>query len=504
MELGSRVRVKGDIGTIRYLGTLQNREGNWVGIEWDYPDKGKHSGEADGVKYFECKQPGQATFMKESLFLENVRNGVSISEAVLDKYADKRELDTSEMYVSTVKNSTKPILLVKPEKIQARQERIDQLKEIALQECDIRYIDDSFGSLVTSCEDLLLDSNLFTSWEQVADLLSQLPQLSTLSLSYNRLESPLLRRFLHSLKVLACIGMNLEWQEIYNVLVCLPELQELLICKNRCSVIEVIPTDMCINLKLLNLEENGIESWDMINSACCNLPNLEKIILNKNSIRYVSYTGGWNNLIAISLENNYIDSFHSIHELQKFPKEIKELRISSNPLQNNFSLSMFRFMIIARLPGLTLLNGATPRVQERIDAERLYLRSFMDDANEHTYPIWNILIAKHGNPHDIGKVVNMTDAVAQQTLSNTTIEVKLISLTKRTAGKELKKKLALNMTVPTVRALCSKLFECDNERMKITYREKDCIYPQELDDNMRDLNYYMIKTAGELWVEEIE
>jgi hypothetical protein len=503
MEVGTRIRVKGDLGTIRYVGTLQNREGTWIGIEWDNPEKGKHSGEADGIKYFQSKLPGHATFMKQNLFLDNLTNGVSISEAVLDKYADKRELDTREMYVPTVKNSTKPIELVKPEKIQARQERIDQLKEIALQECDIRYIDESFGSMVSSCEDLLLDSNLFTSWDQVAELLSQIPHLRTLSLSYNRLEQELTRKFEHRLKVLVCIGMNLSWEEIYPVLICLREFQELLLCRNRFSVLPEL-TDECFGrLKLLNLEENGIENWEIVNSSCANLPSLEKIILNKNAIGYVNYTGGWRNLTAISLDNNLIDSFHTIHELQKFPKEIKELRISNNPLQSNLNVSMFRFMIIARLPGLTLLNGAALRAQERIDAERLYLRTFMDDENERRYPIWSILISKHGDPHDIGKVVSMSDAVAQQTLSNASVEVKLISLTSRTAGKELKKKLALNMTVPTVRALCSKLFECDNERMKITYREKDNIYPQELNDNMRDLSYYMIKPGGELWVEEI-
>ena len=29
--------------------------GNWLGIEWDDAERGKHSGEHEGVKYFTCR-----------------------------------------------------------------------------------------------------------------------------------------------------------------------------------------------------------------------------------------------------------------------------------------------------------------------------------------------------------------------------------------------------------------------------------------------------------------
>ena len=29
--------------------------GEWYGIEWDDPDRGKHDGTHEGVKYFECR-----------------------------------------------------------------------------------------------------------------------------------------------------------------------------------------------------------------------------------------------------------------------------------------------------------------------------------------------------------------------------------------------------------------------------------------------------------------
>ena len=29
--------------------------GEWYGIDWDDPDRGKHDGTHEGIKYFECR-----------------------------------------------------------------------------------------------------------------------------------------------------------------------------------------------------------------------------------------------------------------------------------------------------------------------------------------------------------------------------------------------------------------------------------------------------------------
>lgn len=40
--------------TVRYIGSVEGTNGEWLGVEWDTVDKGKHSGEYQGKKYFEC------------------------------------------------------------------------------------------------------------------------------------------------------------------------------------------------------------------------------------------------------------------------------------------------------------------------------------------------------------------------------------------------------------------------------------------------------------------
>lgn len=53
-SVGVRISHSGDLGTIRYVGPVDNTRGLWLGVEWDSPDRGKHDGSKDGKRYFAC------------------------------------------------------------------------------------------------------------------------------------------------------------------------------------------------------------------------------------------------------------------------------------------------------------------------------------------------------------------------------------------------------------------------------------------------------------------
>lgn len=54
-HLDQRLSYDGHLCTVRYVGPVQGTKGEWLGVEWDDASLGKHTGENQGVKYFECK-----------------------------------------------------------------------------------------------------------------------------------------------------------------------------------------------------------------------------------------------------------------------------------------------------------------------------------------------------------------------------------------------------------------------------------------------------------------
>lgn len=51
--IGCRIESGGFIGTVRYVGALPQYPGEWYGIEWDNPSRGKHNGTVNGVQFFQ-------------------------------------------------------------------------------------------------------------------------------------------------------------------------------------------------------------------------------------------------------------------------------------------------------------------------------------------------------------------------------------------------------------------------------------------------------------------
>lgn len=53
-HIGQRLSLKNQACTVRYVGPVADKPGDWLGVEWDDPQRGKHDGTHDGVKYFQC------------------------------------------------------------------------------------------------------------------------------------------------------------------------------------------------------------------------------------------------------------------------------------------------------------------------------------------------------------------------------------------------------------------------------------------------------------------
>lgn len=56
-HVGQRLSYESALCTVRYIGPVAGTQKDWLGVEWDDPTRGKHNGEHNGVRYFECQFP---------------------------------------------------------------------------------------------------------------------------------------------------------------------------------------------------------------------------------------------------------------------------------------------------------------------------------------------------------------------------------------------------------------------------------------------------------------
>jgi len=171
------------------------------------------------------------------------------------------------------------------------------------------------------------------------------------------------------------------------------------------------------HLKFLNVEENGIESWDEI-VGFRTLPVLKRLTLSKNKIREIYYKPGFNDLYMITIEDNLLDSWSSFDALNQF-KGITTVRCTGNPVLEKAGIAGRNF-VISRLQYLKSINGSEIHTQERRDAELHYLKRTYEEyvqANSQTrveltdealqkhmmeqHPRWYELVETYGSPIDI-------------------------------------------------------------------------------------------------------
>ncbi|KAI8568646.1 hypothetical protein RHMOL_Rhmol02G0216600 [Rhododendron molle] len=153
------------------------------------------------------------------------------------------------------------------------------------------------------------------------------------------------------------------------------------------------------SLRLLNLEDNCIADWNEI-LKLSQLKSLEQLHLNKNSINRLWYpeydtvhdqlgcesveTSGrpFQNLRCLLLGGNNIEDLASVDSLNSFPN-LKDIRLSENQIADPGKGGLPRFVLIARLAQVDMLNGSEVSCRERKDSEIRYVRLVMSKLHDH-------------------------------------------------------------------------------------------------------------------------
>lgn len=146
-------------------------------------------------------------------------------------------------------------------------------------------------------------------------------------------------------------------------------------CNNICSEFK-INKDNFKHLRYLNLEQNGIESWDEI-SGFRALNELTHLIINKNKINEIYYKPGFKGLKYLSLDENLINTWKAFDVLDSFDCKIHEIRANGNPImiEKDEAYKRAKGIVIARLQFLKKYNGTKIEEYERKDFEIYYMKN---------------------------------------------------------------------------------------------------------------------------------
>ncbi|CAN1855256.1 Tubulin-folding cofactor E [Linum perenne] len=391
-RLGQRVHSVGDprrIGTVKYVGTVEGYSGIWVGVDWD-TGEGKHDGTVKGTRYFQAKSENSGSLARP----HNLSSGISFLEALCIRYkgqATKEEEDG--MYVLSTTNRRVSVEFVGKEKIQDKLSRFEELTNASLSFLGVNSPGSSaeIGSNLPNLKELDLTGNLLSEWKDIGTICEQLPSLKALNLSHNLMADVVtgLPR-LSSIRVLVLNCTGVKWTQVEELEHLLPVIEELHLMGNGISEIKATSSSVqrFESLRLLNLEDNCIAEWGEIIKISM-LRSLEHLQLNKNNLKSVFYPDDSTSYILFSSASNNIGDLASIDALNLFPN-LMDIRISENPITEPTRGGIPRYVLVARLSKVELLNGSEIRARDRKECEIRYVRLVMSQL--------------HGKPDEIKKL----------------------------------------------------------------------------------------------------
>ncbi|EGC30759.1 hypothetical protein DICPUDRAFT_157468 [Dictyostelium purpureum] len=316
-KIGERIQSDdGYIGTIRYEGSVDGFDGNWYGIEWDDPKRGKHFGTVKGKQYFQCQYNGSGSFMKP----EKLVKGKHFLEMLFNKYHHKIE-NYDDLYVETTKPEVKiPIEMIGMNETRERQKDFKQQKIISASHLLISEIDE-YPAIFNYFKTEIKKSN---------DNNIELPS-KTKSLVLNNL---FISDFAFLLPICKEIFSNLE---------------TLVVSNNSIENISNSSLDVFSKLVSLDLAHNKIKSFNDI-TAIGFLEHLQELNLNNNQIDSIEFsdinknqddstttTKLFKNLKILYLSNNNISDWRHVEELD-YLQNLEELSFRENPIIDSLLL----------------------------------------------------------------------------------------------------------------------------------------------------------------------
>ncbi|BCR82836.1 putative tubulin-specific chaperone [Aspergillus chevalieri] len=517
--VNQRRSYDGNLCTIRYVGQVEGTSGDWLGVEWDNPTRGKHSGEHNGVRYFTCrnKEATPGSFVRPSRPADKPRGFL---EALREKYVSEfMEQKGSDGFDATyplhypVKFSSKVVEEVGFDKIRKKLAELQELKIVLLDGLRVAGVQAEDGVQKSEAEGLgreracreieetcpkiaQLDISrcLVSQWRDVKDICARLERLRVLKLNGNRFGAVEEGLRFEGIAELHLNETLLSWEELSTLSYQFPALKSLSVSMNQ---VNEVSTPISETITTLILEHNEIDSLFSVRKLAA-LPKLKYLSLRGNCIEKISRPSTAEDPIQFSfslefvdLSYNKINSWSFINALPLVFPGLQSLRISGNPLYNQpvapteitnmpdkpMTVDEAYMLTLARLPSIQILNYGNITPQDRNNGELYYLSligkelsALPEDAEKGIlakHPRYGELCERHGEP-----IVRRAEEKLGRTVNPRSVAARLVKLVFRLSSQEetiKTKEVPRSFDTYQVKALVSRLFGLTPLEFRLTW-----------------------------------
>ncbi|XP_055695723.1 tubulin-specific chaperone cofactor E-like protein [Lutzomyia longipalpis] len=370
----------------------------------------------------------------------------------------------------------------------------------------------------------LVLNNTRLDWENVESLLNLLPMLEELHLSLNDYKQVLIDTieddFSESLE-----GIQLNDDEEDEEATEEDEMaNQVCTCGSKSKkdplTAGAVRTDsVCSMYKKTNAHEgvrklhftgNPVTQWLEICRLGRVFPNLESLVLADCPIKSLEYPNTatsaqqgndnnsdpahahFQNLTFLNLSNSDIQTWDDIDRLARFPK-LKNLRVQNWPLWDKCDSTEHerRQLLIARLPKVQTLNGGgVVGAEEREDAERAFIRYYMDKPESDRPERYAELISIHGKLDPLVNIDLRPEKRVKVTFTyGDTSEVRSVDVYRTVF--DLKTRLERLVSIPAAKM---RLYYVDQEL-------RDLQGPEEMKYPHKQLYSYNIRSGDEIIID---
>uniref|UniRef100_A0A672JFY4 Tubulin folding cofactor E-like a n=1 Tax=Salarias fasciatus TaxID=181472 RepID=A0A672JFY4_SALFA len=376
-------------------------------------------------------------------------------------------------------------------------DRLNLPSVLVLNNCGISRAGDQaeIAAFCSHVMELDLSHNKLQDWREViSKIVANIPNLDFLNLSSNPLAGGTLEpRFAEAFSRVRRLVLNntqVSWASVLLLAQGIPELEELFLCLNEYSSVSASSV-ACPTLRLLHITDNSLQHWAEVRKFGSLFPSLDTLVMANNNLASIQDNKDilqrlFPNLRSINLNNSGLNRWEDIEKLNYFPK-LEEVRLQGIPLLQAYTNAERRSLMIAQLPSISLLNGSVVSDSEREDAERFFIRYYLDYPEEELPYRYHSLVTKYGKLEPLAEIDLRPRCRAQ-------VEV-------HCEEKVEQVNIRLDQTVAELKKQLTTVVQLSTQSMRLYYIDKCSAFgPEEMKYNTRALHSYSIQDGDEILV----